>query len=243
MTPLHPLLLAAAAIVDPGWVEVVAHLLTTPWVAGTLIVVGVLGLLIEIKAFAHGLAGAAGVLALALFFGSHSLVGMAGWLELVLLTVGALLVILEVVALPGMGAFGILGGLAVLASLFLSLAGHPATADSYSQAAAVLGGALIAIIVAAWALARTLPRSSHLARSGVMLGEATSREAGYIAAAVRSDLLGLPGTAITDLRPAGAAQVGGERLDVVAESGFIPAGAPVVVVRSEGYRHVVRPAD
>jgi hypothetical protein len=31
-----------------------------------------------------------------------------------------------------------------------------------------------------------------------------------------------------------------ERLDVVTEGPFVLAGAPVVVIRSEGYRHVVR---
>ena len=45
---------------------------------------------------------------------------------------------------------------------------------------------------------------------------------------------------MTDLRPAGTAQFGDERLDVVAETGWISAGTPVQIVRSEGYRHVVR---
>ena len=35
--------------------------------------------------------------------------------------------------------------------------------------------------------------------------------------------------------------VGGERLDVVSEAGFVPTGARVRVVRSEGYRMVVSP--
>jgi membrane-bound serine protease (ClpP class) len=63
---------------------------------------------------------------------------------------------------------------------------------------------------------------------------------GYIAALPRADLVGLEGVAVTDLRPAGTAQVAGERVDVVTEGEYVPQGGAVRVVRSEGYRHVVR---
>jgi membrane-bound serine protease (ClpP class) len=36
------------------------------------------------------------------------------------------------------------------------------------------------------------------------------------------------------------ATVAGERIDVVTEGEYISSGASVVVVRAEGYRHVVR---
>ena len=51
------------------------------------------------------------------------------------------------------------------------------------------------------------------------------------------------GTACGPLRPAGVAQFDGERLDVVTEGDYIDQGSPVVVVRSEGYRHIVRPGN
>jgi membrane-bound serine protease (ClpP class) len=52
--------------------------------------------------------------------------------------------------------------------------------------------------------------------------------------------VGLDGVALTDLRPAGAAQFGVERVDVVTEGEYLAQGTPVRVVRNEGYRHVVR---
>jgi membrane-bound serine protease (ClpP class) len=55
--------------------------------------------------------------------------------------------------------------------------------------------------------------------------------------------VGQQGSALTALRPAGTAEIGGERLDVVTEGEFIPAGTAVVVTRSDGYRHVVRAAS
>ncbi|MCX7869902.1 MAG: NfeD family protein [Terrimicrobiaceae bacterium] len=53
-------------------------------------------------------------------------------------------------------------------------------------------------------------------------------------------LLGARGEALTPLRPVGTARIHGKKVDVVAESGLIPAGAEVVVVGQEGLRIVVR---
>jgi membrane-bound serine protease (ClpP class) len=63
---------------------------------------------------------------------------------------------------------------------------------------------------------------------------------GYISAALRADLVGKDGVALTDLRPAGTATIAGERVDVVTEGEYLSQGSAVRVVRSEGYRHVVR---
>jgi membrane-bound serine protease (ClpP class) len=58
--------------------------------------------------------------------------------------------------------------------------------------------------------------------------------------ATPSELMGAQGRALTPLRPAGTASIGGRRIDVVAESDFIGRDEPVVVVREEGLRVVVR---
>ena len=60
------------------------------------------------------------------------------------------------------------------------------------------------------------------------------------AAPERDDLVGRIGRTVTDLRPSGTAAFDDERIDVVTEGPFIEAGAPVIVLRAEGYRHVVR---
>ncbi|TSA34701.1 MAG: hypothetical protein D4R65_05915 [Verrucomicrobiaceae bacterium] len=53
-------------------------------------------------------------------------------------------------------------------------------------------------------------------------------------------LLGATGEAVTPLRPAGTAVIGGRRIDVVAESGLIEPGQKIEVVLQEGMRVVVR---
>jgi membrane-bound serine protease (ClpP class) len=53
-------------------------------------------------------------------------------------------------------------------------------------------------------------------------------------------LLGAIGTALTDLRPAGTAQFGDRRVDVVTSGEFIDRGQSIRVIEVEGPRVVVR---
>lgn len=53
---------------------------------------------------------------------------------------------------------------------------------------------------------------------------------------------GAVGTALSDLRPAGVADFGGHRVDVVTEGDYLAAGDRVEVIRAERYRRVVRKA-
>lgn len=232
---------AATHTMDINWAERVVRFLTHPLVTPLLLSVGFLGLIFEVKSPGVGLPGLAGVTALGLFFGSHYILGLAGWEHVILLLVGLVLLVVEIFLVPGFTVFGLAGAVAILASIYLSMVGQLATGIDYTRAAAVLSTSMVITLVAGWAVARMLPRSSRFMQSGILLGEATRRDTGYVSVIVRSDLLGLKGVAVTDLRPAGTAEFGDERVDVVSEAGWIPAGSPIQIVRSEGYRQVVRP--
>ena len=232
---------APVVTADVNWAEGLVRFFTHPLVAPMLLSLGFLGLLIEFKTPAFGMAGVGGLVLLGLFFGSHYLVGLAGWEELMLLFAGLALIGVEMFLLPGFGIAGIAGALAVLGSVYLSLVSHLSSEAQMSQAAAILSAALLVVIVAGWALLRALPRSGRFSRSGMLLGESTTRATGYISNPVREELVGLTGVALTDLRPAGAGQFGKERLDVISDNVWVSAGTPIRIVRSEGYRHVVEP--
>jgi membrane-bound serine protease (ClpP class) len=175
---------------------------------------------------------------LGLFFGSNVLLGLAGWGEILMLGLGLIAIALEVFVLPGFGVAGILGAVLVGASMFLTLVGsHPGTGDII-QALAVLAASLAISGSVFYAWLRHLPNSTRY--SGLLLKAATHREHGFISAPVRSDLVGQTGRAVTDLRPAGTAQIGDERLDVVTEGEFVSQGSSITVIQSDGYRHVVR---
>jgi membrane-bound serine protease (ClpP class) len=53
---------------------------------------------------------------------------------------------------------------------------------------------------------------------------------------------GATGVALTDLRPAGVAEIAGRRVDVVTEGEYVRAGDAVEVLVDEGYRRLVRRA-
>jgi len=82
-----------------------------------------------------------------------------------------------------------------------------------------------------------------LAKSPLANRTSLAREDGYSATRDRSRLVGQTGHAHTMLRPSGIAQIGKERVQVVAESGIIEAETPIKIVEVEGNRIVVRPEE
>lgn len=223
-----------------NWAENTVRFLTHPMVAPLLLSLGFIGLLIEFKTPGFGIGGAVGALALTLFFGSHLLIGLAGWEAMILLGIGLTLLGIEIFIVPGFGLFGIGGIIGVLAGIYMSMLGRMATTIDYARAATMLSITIIVVGVCAWVLLRRLPRSGRFKRTGIFLEDEMTRELGYLSGDVRQDLVDTIGTALTDLRPAGTGEFGDERLDVTADGSWIPVGSRIRVIRSDGYRHVVR---
>lgn len=232
---------APVLTVQANWAERVVRFFSNPVVAPFLLTLGFLGLITEIKTPTFGMAGAAGLLSLSLFFGSHLIVGLAGLEDVIIFGVGLVLVGVEVFLIPGFGLFGVIGGIGILAGLYMSLLGGLPTSMDYTRAGMVLTTTILLIAISAWVVIRSLPGSSRLAKSGIFLLERTDRALGYESAVARRELVGMVGTAATDLRPSGTGLFGDERLDVVSESEWIKQGTRIRVVSAEGYRHVVRP--
>ena len=231
-----------AMVVTPelNWAERLVRFFSSSVVSPFLLSLGFLGLLVEIRTPTFGLAGTMGLISLGLFFGSNMIVGLAGLEDVLIVGAGLALLGIEAFVVPGFGIFGVAGVVAILTGLYMSLLGNIPTMPDFTRAAWVLASSMLLLIGSAWALIRTLPSSSRLTESGIFLLAKTASAIGYESAEVRSDLVGKHGTAITDLRPAGTALVGDERIDVVSESEWISAGTPVKVLSAEGYRHIVR---
>ncbi|MGB1778720.1 MAG: NfeD family protein, partial [Longimicrobiales bacterium] len=104
---------ASVVTAEANWAERVVRFFSNPVVAPFLLSLGFLGLLTEIKTPTFGLAGAAGLLALSLFFGSHLIIGLAGLEDIIIFAVGLALIGVEVFLIPGFGIFGLLGGIGV----------------------------------------------------------------------------------------------------------------------------------
>lgn len=232
---------ATVVSVTPNWAEQVVRFLTHPVVSPLLLSLGMLGLIFEIKTGAFGLGGLISLTSLGLFFGSSLLLGLAGWEEVLLLGLGLIALGVEVFVLPGFGIAGILGIILVSGAMVLALVGSTPSVGDFIQAGAILAASLLVTGAVIFGWLRHLPNSERW--GGLFLKTTSDTGEGFISALPRPELVGMAGRASTDLRPSGTAIVNGERIDVVTEGDFIKAGTAVRVVRSDGYRHVVRPAD
>jgi membrane-bound serine protease (ClpP class) len=211
--------------------EQIARIATNPEVSGILLAIGFLGLLIEMQTL-HGIAGAIGAASLALFFGSHVYAGFSNGLVVLLALAGLVLLLFELHVLPGHGIAGSLGGAALVAAVVLSFG-----LAFFVVALQALAVAIVLSIVVFALLQRVLPENAFVKR--LMFAGAQGPD--YVASADHRSLLGKSGVAVSYLRPAGVAKVGDERVDVLTEGDFVPAGTPVRVTRVEGARIFVRP--
>jgi membrane-bound serine protease (ClpP class) len=221
------------------WAETLVRFLTHPVVGSLLITVGILGIIIELGSPGVGLPGALGIVFLALFFWGHWLVQLAGWEELLLVGIGLLLLALEIFVIPGFGIAGILGIGALLGGLSMSLVGAGATWNVILTAASRVVFSLLFALIASLFFFRFLPRMPFGRK--LILDADLPADAGY-ASAPESDRQWLhkSGKAVSALRPAGIAEIDGERIDVVSDGEFIDPGENIVVTRVDGNRIVVR---
>jgi len=225
--------------VSETWAESLVRFLTHPVVSSLLMTVGILGILLEMRVPGFGLPGAIGLISLALFFWGHGLVQLAGLEEFLLVGLGLILVGLEIFVIPGFGIAGILGIIALMGGLGLSLIGSGATWDSMLSALGQVALSILVAIIATLILFRYFPRLPFGKR--LILETNLQAQEGYESSPAEDHRwLGKQGTAVSDLHPSGIARFEGERVDVVSDGTFIDAGQPIEVVRIDGNRVVVR---
>jgi membrane-bound ClpP family serine protease len=147
----------------------------------------------------------------------------------VLIIVGFLMLAAEVFV-PGM-VLGLLGGLCLSGAVIVAFVYYDAITGSL-----VFAGVCVLTIVGSIAWLAAFPHTAIGRR--IMLQK--THPSGVGERASPSELLGAQGRSLTPLRPAGSASIGGRKVDVVAESDFIARDEPIVVVRQEGLRVVVR---
>jgi membrane-bound serine protease (ClpP class) len=187
--------------------------------------------LIEIFTTGWGVAGSLGIISLALYYSSHVFAGYVHWGVIILFLVGLILLALEIFAVPGFGFTGISGIAAILVSVLWS--------------APTVELALIYILIAMVGTAVLLAVSFKFLTkrrlwNKIILGEKQEKELGYLAAVGRKDLIGRKGSVLSDLRPAGAIVVDGERIDAISEGGYIQKGDEIVIIKVEGSKVVVK---
>jgi membrane-bound serine protease (ClpP class) len=229
---------AEVVTLTANWGENFVRLLNNPVVAGILMMIIFFGIIAEVQTAGWGVPGTAALIALTLFLGGRYVIGLVGFEEVILLGIGVLLILIEVFAIPGFGIVGLLGIGSVLASLILAFLGRAPSLGDLNVALLTLALSLIGAIVAAIFFFRFVDRSPMWNR--VKLATNNPRAGGFVASDMQLDLEGAEGVALTDLRPAGAAEINGTRYDVVSEAPYIERGTRVRVYKHQGYRIVVQ---
>jgi len=220
---------------EPGLTERLGGFLAQPWIAAALLVLGIGGLLIEIFTPGFGVPGAIGVVALGIFAAAAYIASPAGIFDIALLVIGVILLAAEVLIIPGFGVAGVLGIAALLVAVVRIFQESSLPVLGYS---ALFGGVLLGVLL--WILPNS--RLASVFRLSTRLTTPPAQSATALVGE-RSDLAAAVGVALSDLRPAGVARFGSERVDVVSEGDFVPAGSVLRVLRVEGNRITVRAAE
>jgi membrane-bound serine protease (ClpP class) len=239
------------------WSEEMVRWLNSPAVMGVLVMVALLGVYLELSTPGVGLPGLVAVICFAIIIGSKYLVGLANWVEVALFVVGMLLLMIEVFVLPGFGIAGVSGILCILAGLFGMLVKNPPDKLPWPQTQmdwniftnGILGISIgfVGFVLLAWVLTRYLPKIPIASRLVLKPPDETVIQASpaitkqpkeaFVQPPVQ---VGVKGITISQLRPAGKANFGRQRLDVVSRGELIEANREIIVVLVEGNRIVVR---
>jgi membrane-bound serine protease (ClpP class) len=237
-------------VAEPNWALEFVEALSSPALAVLLLVIGFVGIYIELHAPGSGVGGFIAALAFLLFFWSNFLHGTAGWLEVLLFLGGLFCVLLEALVIPGFGIFGLGGGVMILVSLVLASQTFvlPKTESQMIElrhSLTIVAAAMVLVVASAITLRRYLPKAPVFRT--LLLSPTPEEDLVDLdyreSLADYSHLIGQSGTATTNLMPSGKADFNGELVDVIADGLPVDRGSSIVVVKARGNRVVVRKAD
>ena len=140
-------------VVDENWSENVVRILTNPTVSSLLTTFGTIGVISELYSAGWGIGGTIGIICLTLALGASYLTQLASSMDLLIIFSGLLLLVVEFIAIPGFGFFGIAGIGVLFYGLYLLLIPDiPVSDEIYSQALdgfswGIVGGIIALIMV------------------------------------------------------------------------------------------------
>jgi membrane-bound serine protease (ClpP class) len=208
-----------------------------------LIVIGVIGIWLELKTPGFGLPGVVGIGAFLLYFLGGFVAGFSGMEWVLVFFLGMALVLIELFAFPGAIFIGLGGGLLILLALIMGMVdlypGSP-TLPSWPQLALPMRNlslALILSVVAMLVLARWLPKTSIY--STLVSTSASGVSSVAAQSASHKSQLGSLGVTLCPLRPGGKARFGEGTVDVISQGEMIPTGEKVRIIGHSGTEAVV----
>ena len=136
-----------------NWSEDLVRFLTDPTISSLLTTFGTIGIISELYSAGWGIGGTIGIVCLTLALGASYLTQLASSMDLLIIFSGLLLLVVEFIAIPGFGFFGIAGIGVLFYGLYLLLIPDvPVSDEIYSQALdgfswGIVGGIIALIMV------------------------------------------------------------------------------------------------
>ncbi len=236
----------------PSSSDVIINFITSAAVASILLTIGLLALYMEISSPGFGIPGTVALIVFTLMFASSGLMGTLNSAELLLFLAGLVLLIVEVFLIPGFGVAGITGLIFMTVGLVLSRQSF-FLPDTDWQWELFLGNLMMVIgtLAASFILMAVLmvffPRIRLFQRL-ILTTAGTPADFGtqgrepalpQVELQLENKLIGMEGTCLTKLRPAGKIQIGEEIYSVVTDGRWVQPGEKVRVTSVEGNRIVV----
>jgi membrane-bound serine protease (ClpP class) len=158
-------------------IEYLVRWITDPIFASLLILAGLFLIIADAVFAGFGIAAVAGVACLGLFFWGHTLAGLAGWEDMVLVAIGIVLIAVELFVVPGFGVAGVLGIVSLASGLVLAMSGRDfgnfRLTDDVIRAGWAVAAALGLLLVALGALTLIMPKNTSTRRFGGLALAAT----------------------------------------------------------------------
>lgn len=216
-----------------GWIVLISPI---------LLLMGIVGIYVELRTPGFGLPGIVGILCFLLFFFGHHIAGLSGQEATIALAglflLGLLLIALELFVIPGTFLPAIIGAFCIIIALLLTMADYWPNQSLVPKAEALFGPALnlaVAVLGAtllSLLLAKFLP-AMPLFREAIVGKPLPSP------LAIHPNYTGQIGVTLTDLHPAGKVSLGDEVIDALSQGEFIPAKTQVRVIEMRGASAVV----
>lgn len=218
--------------------ERIINIFLNPYLQSILLLIILGGLYFELQTPGVGFALLASVIAAILYFLPNYLNGLAEYWEILIFIAGIILILLELLVIPGFGIAGIAGLILLCSGIVLVLLNNNAfdftfvPAHAVIEAVAVLfagiGGSLILVFAggARFVESRAFKR--------VMLEDTMDSKAGWTSNFYQETLLHQKGTAWSVLRPSGKVMINDTIYDACTRGEYIEKGTGVEVIEIAG---------
>ncbi|HBN45919.1 MAG TPA: peptidase, partial [Candidatus Marinimicrobia bacterium] len=222
-----------------NWSENFVRFLTHPVVASLLTTFGFLGILFELQSPGWGIPGTFGAVCLALSLGASYIAHLATMTDLLIIFVGVVLLLVEMLLIPGFGVAGVSGIGIILWGLYeLLLPDVPVGQEIHSMALTGLTIGIVGGIIGLVLLFKLMTKTEFWQK--LTSPAVQEKNEGYNSSIGLENLVGQQGVADTDLRPSGWINVSNQRIFVVTEGSYIDKQENVKILSVDGNRVLVR---